>query len=49
MKFIQPCLSQDYFIIYLDKFEYDVEENECEPFFPLKDLFWKKKCFKNTF
>ena len=32
------CLSREYFIIYLDKFEYDVEENECEPFSPLKDL-----------
>ena len=34
-------LSREYFIIYLDKFEYDVEENECEPFSPLKDLFKK--------
>jgi len=43
MKLRRPCLSRDYFIIYLDKFEYDVEENECEPFSPLEDLFRKKK------
>ena len=48
MRLIWLSLSRDDFIIYLDKFEYDVEENECEHFFPLKDLF-KKKCFKNTF
>ena len=34
-------MSWEYFIIYLDKFEYDVEENECEPFSPLKHLFKK--------
>ena len=45
MKFRRPCLRRDYFIIYLDKFEYDVEENECDPFSPLKDLFRKKKMF----
>jgi len=43
MKLKRPCLNRDYFIIYLDKFEYDVEKNECEPFSPLEDLFQKKK------
>jgi len=38
---MKTLLSREYFIIYLDKFEYDVEENECEPFSPLKDLFKK--------
>ena len=41
MRLIWLSLSRDDFIIYLDKFEYDVEENECEPFSPLKDLFKK--------
>jgi len=31
----------DDFIIYSDKFEYDVEERDCEPFIPLKDLYLK--------
>jgi len=34
-------LSRDDFIIYLDKFEYDVEESECEPFTHLKSLYFK--------
>ena len=34
-------LSRDDFIIYLDKFEYDVEESECEPFTNLKSLYLK--------
>ena len=38
---MKTLLSREYFIIYLDKFEYDLEENECEPFSPLKDLFKK--------
>ena len=38
MKLIRLCLSREHFIIYLDKFEYDVEENECEPFFPFERL-----------
>jgi len=42
MKLRQPCLSREYFIIYLDKFEYAVEENECELFSPLKGLYLKK-------
>ena len=39
MRLIWLSLSRDDFIIYLDKFEYDVEESECEPFIPLKDLY----------
>ena len=31
----------DDFIIYLDKFDYDVEESDCEPFIPLKGLYFK--------
>ena len=46
MKLRRPCLSREYFIIYLDKFEYDVEENECEPLSSLKDLFRKKNVLK---
>ena len=41
MKLKRPCLSRDDFIIYLDKFEYDLEGRECEPFIPLKDLYLK--------
>jgi len=41
MKLRWPCLSRDEFIINLDKFEYDVEESECEPFTPLKGLYLK--------
>ena len=41
MKLRWPCLSRDDFIIYLDKFEYDVEESECEPFTYLKGLYLK--------
>ena len=41
MKLRRPCLSRDDFIIYLDKFEYDVEESECKPFIPLKDMYLK--------
>jgi len=32
MRLRWPSLSRDDCIIYLDKFEYDVEESECEPF-----------------
>ena len=46
MKLRRPCLSRDDFIIYLDKFEYDVEESECEPFTPLKGLYLKLWYFK---
>jgi len=46
MKLRRPYLSRDYFIMYLGKFEYDVEENECEPFSPLEDLFRKKNVLK---
>ena len=35
-------LSWEYFIIYLNKFEYDVEESKCEHFIPLKGLYLKK-------
>ena len=31
----------DDFIIYLDKFEYDVKESDCEPFVPLEGLYLK--------
>jgi len=41
MKLRRPCLSRNDFIIYLDKFEYDLEERECEPFIPLKGLYLK--------
>ena len=41
MRLIWLSLSRDDFIIYLDKFEYDVEESECEPFIPLKGLYLK--------
>ena len=41
MKLRRPYLSRDYFIMYVVKFEYDVEEHECESFSPLKDLFKK--------
>jgi len=39
MKLRRSCLSRDEFIIYLDEFEYDVEESECEPFIPLKAFY----------
>ena len=44
-------MNPDDFIIYLDKFEYDVEETECEPFIPLKGLYLKmlKKIFLINF
>ena len=45
---MKTLLSREYFIIYLDKFEYDVEESECEPFTYLKGLYLKK-CYKNIF
>jgi len=48
MKLRWHSLSRDDFIIYLDKFEYDVEESECEPITHLKGLYLKKY-FKNTF
>ena len=41
MRLIWLSLSRDDFIIYLDKFEYDVEESECEPFTHLKSLYLK--------
>jgi len=41
MKLRRPCLSRDDFIIYFDKFEYDVEESECKSFTPLKGLYLK--------
>jgi len=34
-------LSRDDFIIYLDKFEYDLEESECELFTPFERLVFK--------
>jgi len=41
MKLRWPSLSRDDFIIYLDKFEYDVEGSECEYFTNLKGLYLK--------
>ena len=41
MKLRLPSLNRDDFIIYLDKFEYDVEESECKPFTHLKGLYLK--------
>jgi len=41
MKLRRSCLSRDDFIIYLDKFEYDVEESESEPFIPFEILYLK--------
>ena len=41
MKLRRPCLSRDDFIIYLNKFKYDVKESEYEFFIPLKGLYLK--------